>query len=152
MHFIELINSFTETELFQQQQKIKATVALSEARTIAEKKFISITSIVFIKNMILIYWSKLLMLKYLIKNDPKIHYILIFSVNLWLSYAKIEYAFKLFYLFLFTVCISEINILIKEAYIFSVCSEMEIANKEQVNKHFKRIDISISSLSAFSSS
>ena len=37
MHFIELINSFTETDLFQQQQKIKATVALSEARTIAEK-------------------------------------------------------------------------------------------------------------------
>ena len=93
------------------------------------------------------------MLKYLIKNDPKIHSLLEFlSVNLWLSCAKIEYAFKLFYLFLFTVCISEINILIKDAYIFSVCSQMEIANQEKVNKYFKRIDISISSLSASSSS
>ena len=42
MHFIELINSFTETDLFQ-RNIIKATVALSEARTIAEKKIISIT-------------------------------------------------------------------------------------------------------------
>ena len=39
--FIELINSFTETDLFQRKY-IKATVALSEVRTIA-KKFFSIT-------------------------------------------------------------------------------------------------------------
>ena len=37
MHFIELINSLTETDLFQRKY-IKATVALSEVWTISERE------------------------------------------------------------------------------------------------------------------
>ena len=89
------------------------------------------------------YWITLL------RMFQKMHSPLEFlSINIWLNVHKLNTLLSFF----FNKCIPKNQNLIKDAYIFWVCSKKEIANQEQVKKYFKQIDMSISSIFISSSS